>query len=338
MKTQWLWLAALVLLAAPVWADAQTGDAVAGKAFWAGNATLCRQCHGANGEGGFGPDLAGRALTVAQFARAVRQPWGVMPAYTEQQVSAQQVANLVAYFDSLPRVAEPAPWRVPLTSDMSTVQQVAVANGCAQCHGADFAIMRQALGAVAPDVAWFSRLVYNHTTTMPEFDGLLGESAPMRMGNYSRLRVPEPVLQDIFKFITVDLGPRARVQARVAQGTPGAGGTLFTVTVTNTGLPSKGTAAEDVSVNLTLPAGVTVVSTTGTGYQGTRKDDKGADVATWRVPRVGAKELQTFTITLAGTAPAIQAGTVSWVKPAQRNGASGDTINIALPPRPTSSQ
>jgi hypothetical protein len=173
---------------------------------------------------------------------------------------------------------------------------------------------------------------------MPELEKMLGDNAPIRMGNFSSLRIPEPVLQEIWKFTTVELGLRARIQARVAPGTAAAGGTTFTVTATNTGLPDKGPAAEDVSVNLTLPAGVTVAGTTGAGYQGTRKDEKGMDVATWRIPRMAAKEVQTFTITLAGSTPAIQAGTVSWVKPAQKNGAPGDSINIALPPRAPATQ
>jgi hypothetical protein len=77
-----------------------------------------------------------------------------------------------------------------------------------------------------------------------------------------------------------------------------------------------------------------VVATTGAGYQGTRKDDRGIDVASWKVARMGAKDVQTFTITVGGASQAIQAGTVTWAKPAQKNGATGDTINIALPVRP----
>ena len=338
MMTRSMWFVLLTAVVAPGLAWAQTGDAAAGKAFWSGNASLCRQCHGANGEGGFGPDLAGRALTVAQFTRAVRQPWGVMPAFTEQQLGAAQVANLVAYFDSLPKVAEPGPWRVPLTPAMPRGQQLATSLGCAQCHGADLAGIRQAFGAVAPDLPWFTRLVYTHTTTMPELSTMLGDTAPMRMGNFSPLRVNEPALEDIWKYLTVDLGFRARVQGRVAPGVAAATGTTFTVTVANSGLPGKGLTAEDVSVNLSLPAGVTVVSTTGAGYQGTRKDDKGADVATWRVPRMAPAEMQTLTITLSGATPAIASGTVVWTKPAQRNGAPNDTVNIALPPRPAATQ
>ena len=52
----------LALLALPLMqgmASAQ-GNAQAGKALWDdGGKTQCRNCHGSNGEGAFGPDLAG---------------------------------------------------------------------------------------------------------------------------------------------------------------------------------------------------------------------------------------------------------------------------------------
>ena len=86
----------VALLLAPL---AQSGtraaDAQAGKALWDGPATQCKNCHGLKGEGAFGPDLAGRPLSVPQFRQAVRKPWGIMPAFTEQQLSDQEIANLV---------------------------------------------------------------------------------------------------------------------------------------------------------------------------------------------------------------------------------------------------
>jgi mono/diheme cytochrome c family protein len=84
---------AFALLALPLAhgaALAQEGNPAAGKAYWdrdAPRVTLCRACHGASGEGAFGPDLAGRGLNAAQVARAVHQPWGVMPAFTDAQFS-----------------------------------------------------------------------------------------------------------------------------------------------------------------------------------------------------------------------------------------------------------
>src|SRR5215475_1217661 len=83
-------------------AQSSAGDAQAGKAFWDGPASQCRNCHGTNGEGAFGPDLAGRKLTVAQFAHAVRKPWGIMPAFIDSQITDAEIRNLVAYFDGMP--------------------------------------------------------------------------------------------------------------------------------------------------------------------------------------------------------------------------------------------
>ena len=81
-------------------ASAQTGNPDNGPGVFAGK--LCRMCHGDAGEGGFGPDLAGgRGLTLKQFTRAIRQPWGVMPPYDENQMPEQQILDVVAFIRSL---------------------------------------------------------------------------------------------------------------------------------------------------------------------------------------------------------------------------------------------
>ena len=77
-----------LLQAETAWAQ---GNAEAGEQLWAGNAIECSNCHGEEGEGGFGPDLAGRRLSVEQFRRAVRRPWGIMPAYIDTQISDQDM-------------------------------------------------------------------------------------------------------------------------------------------------------------------------------------------------------------------------------------------------------
>src|SRR5437764_13218926 len=111
------------------------GDAQAGKALWEGAATQCKNCHGVKGEGAFGPDLAGRQLSVPHFRQAVRKPWGIMPAFTEQQLSDQEIANRVAYFDSLPAAAQPGSWRFDVPAGAPQGQQVLLATvGCGQGH------------------------------------------------------------------------------------------------------------------------------------------------------------------------------------------------------------
>jgi mono/diheme cytochrome c family protein len=84
-------LVAFLVLPLAQTASTQTaGDAVAGKAYWdreAPRLTDCKDCHGLNGEGGFGRDLAVRGSNAAQIERAAYQPWGIMPAFVESQLS-----------------------------------------------------------------------------------------------------------------------------------------------------------------------------------------------------------------------------------------------------------
>ena len=53
----------------------------------------------------------GRGLNAAQVTRAVRQPWGIMPAFVESQLSDQDAADLAAYFASMPKPTTPGKWR-----------------------------------------------------------------------------------------------------------------------------------------------------------------------------------------------------------------------------------
>ena len=175
-------LAVLLLPLAQGGASAQTfaGSPANGKAYWdreAPRATACRNCHGTAGEGAFGPDLAGRGLNVAQFARAVHQPWGIMPAFVEGQLNDQDAADLAAYFASLPKVAQPGKWRVEVPANASPGQAALINMGCGQCHGATFNGPRANMGAVKMDFDYFVNLVYNHTTGMAAHRAALGSNA-----------------------------------------------------------------------------------------------------------------------------------------------------------------
>src|SRR5689334_11971578 len=193
---------------------AQSGDAQAGKALWDGQGTQCRNCHGSTGQGAFGPDLAGRKLTLAQFTHAVRRPWGVMPAFVESQLSDADIANLAAYFDSMPTVAQSGKWRFEVPANAPRGQVVALTSGCAQCHGPVLAGPRAAMGAVDMDFDWFKSLVYNHTTAYPQHAARLDEKPRrMRMGNFSPTRMWESQLREVYDWAR-ELGPRARIEAR----------------------------------------------------------------------------------------------------------------------------
>jgi mono/diheme cytochrome c family protein len=97
---------ALPLATAGTWAQtapaAPVGTAAAGKVHYTFGNTSCSNCHGLNGEGRYGPALAGRKLTYARFRAYVRNPLGRMPAYPATELDDQEIADMVAYFDTLP--------------------------------------------------------------------------------------------------------------------------------------------------------------------------------------------------------------------------------------------
>ena len=132
--------------------SAPKGNIEDGKKAW-GLALRCQNCHGAQAEGGFGPDLAGRGLSFDQFRQAVRQPWGMMLAYQEKQLSDQTLADMYAYTSSLPKVAQPGhtassrPSRAPL-GQVYLVETI----GCANCHEPELRQPRKVLGGEAKDV------------------------------------------------------------------------------------------------------------------------------------------------------------------------------------------
>lgn len=314
---------------------APAGDPETGKTLWEGPGLECRYCHGAAGEGAFGPDLAGRKLTLAQFTHAVRKPWGIMPAFIESQISDREIADLVAYFSSLPSVPQPGRWRREVPAGASRGLEVVTTVGCIQCHPPTLNNQRTQIGAVNADFEWFKAIVYTHSTAILQHRALLEEAPPARvsMGNFSPSRLPESVLQEIWTYLR-DLGFRAPMAARLSAGVASANGVTYTLNVENFGVRGKGLIAEDLTVTLIVPAGANVVSATGAGYQGVRRDEAAkANVAVWRAPRMTPKDRHTYTITLsqAGTAADNLRGTVSWTKPAVKTGPS-DSVTIAPAP------
>ena len=87
MRTLILAASALVVLIAQGSAYAgqgateKVGDPANGKAVFAFGNTSCTNCHGLEGQGGWGPDLAGRRITYDQAIMAIRNPTWRMPAF-----------------------------------------------------------------------------------------------------------------------------------------------------------------------------------------------------------------------------------------------------------------
>ena len=130
---QILLMAFVLATVMPTSASAQ-GDPKVGETAFRGR--LCYFCHGENGEGGFGPDLAGRGLTVDQYKRAIRQPWGVMPTYVETQLSDDQIAGIKAFMNAKPQPKEPGHSHWPAASASAPYEQRVYmqVTGCGQCH------------------------------------------------------------------------------------------------------------------------------------------------------------------------------------------------------------
>jgi cytochrome c553 len=311
--------------------NAPAGDAAAGKALWEGNTTACKNCHGEQGQGAFGPDLAGRGLNFAQFRQAVRRPWGIMPAFVETQLSDKQLADLTAYFASLPKAQEPGKWRFEAAAGAPPGQVALINVGCAQCHGPTFNGPRGNLGAVNADFDYFANLVYNHTTALPNHRALLGgnPAGNIAMGNFNRYRVNEATLRQIYFWARDEIGFRVPLQGRLSKGEPAANGVTYKLDVANNGLQGKGLTAEGVTVQLNIPAGTNVVSATGAGYQGVQ-----GNMAVWQIPSLAPKDQQSYTITLskAGTQQDNLRGAIKWAKPAPKTGPSEDVVNIAAAP------
>ena len=334
-------VAFLVLPFAQTVASAQVaGDVAAGKAYWdreAPRLTDCKDCHGLNGEGGFGPDLAGRGLNAAQIERAAHRPWGIMPAFSESQVSEKDAADLAAYFASLPKPATPGKWKVEVPADAPPGQATLINMGCGQCHGATFNGPRgNSFGAYNMDFDGFANLVYNHTTAMPQYRATLGQNATnLDMGNFSRARLSEGQLRQIYFWARDEIGPRAPMAGQIAKGETGPSGVTYPVTITNNGVQGRGVIAEGLTINLAIPADTEVVAATGEGYRGTHVDEKTkATVATWKLTRSAPKDQAKLSITLSkpATASANLKGDIHWTKPAPKSGPSTDVVNIGPAP------
>jgi mono/diheme cytochrome c family protein len=121
MMKQFFLLAALplLLLAAPSFAQsaaqngAPGGDAARGKDIFMKDA--CYTCHGTVGEGGvMGPRIAHDGMTADAIKQQLRDPQASMPAYTAKILPDDQLADIVAYIQSLSQGPAPNPKDLPL--------------------------------------------------------------------------------------------------------------------------------------------------------------------------------------------------------------------------------
>ena len=309
---------------------APAGDPAAGKLHYTFGNTSCTNCHGVEGQGAFGPALAGGRLTFERFRAYVRNPLARMPAYPESELTDQEIADMVAYFATIPAGAKPLAWRTPLPEGAPRGQQLAISIvGCAQCHGATFETPRHGAAEVSGDFDWFKRQVYDHTNAMREHWALIDRSLQpltplpsgppgrnrIRMGNYSPARLPEATLKDMWAWMN-DIGLYLPVlRGRITPTEAGPAARAYTVEVINTAVKGKGITTEGITVSVALPAGITLASAAGAGYQGVHHSEEAkADVAAWKIPSLAAGDRQAFTLTLSAP-PSTLKGTITWAKP-----------------------
>jgi mono/diheme cytochrome c family protein len=290
--------------AAPPQTPAPQGDAAAGRRLFSGQgsgAMLCMLCHGGNGQGGFGPGLSGRNMSFDDFKRALKQPWGIMPAFP--LLNDQRIADMLAFVNSQP-TGTPGNWRIPLPPEGGPiVQRQFIAFSCGQCHGEELIHPRRDLGKRGNGV------------TFEEFRDIVYKTAPAQMGIHSPERVTEGFLRDVFKFMK-DEGLRVPISASIELG---GAPNEYKLTVWNDAFAGRGLTANDVTISVPVPQGLTVSGGTGAGYQGVSRDAaRNADVMTWKAAQFGPQQRQVYTFTLSAAPPAqgaFRGATVAWADP-----------------------
>ena len=114
-------------------ASADVGDAGRGKVLW--EAKLCKNCHGANGEGAYAGPRDGDGLSAEQWLTQVRTPRANMPAFNDVQVSDQEVADMWTYMQTLPKPTAFTPKQFPLSANASEGEKLVAQKRCVACHG-----------------------------------------------------------------------------------------------------------------------------------------------------------------------------------------------------------
>jgi mono/diheme cytochrome c family protein len=99
-------LIAAVLSAVTLLAQGPAGDAANGKKLFLRDG--CYECHGYAGQGGAaGARIAAIGLNAQGLIRYVRAPAGAMPAYTDKVITDQELTDIHAYLQTMPK-AKPA--------------------------------------------------------------------------------------------------------------------------------------------------------------------------------------------------------------------------------------
>jgi len=88
----------LVLMAVCLWTMGVAADGPSGKQLYQGN---CQRCHAADGHGAKGPQIVPFKWSYEKALDIIRHPECEMPAFSESDLSDDQVAQIVVYLKTL---------------------------------------------------------------------------------------------------------------------------------------------------------------------------------------------------------------------------------------------
>ncbi|MBI2906144.1 MAG: cytochrome c [Chloroflexi bacterium] len=114
-------------------AAAPPNDAAKGKELWA--ASLCRRCHGEQGQGAFAGPRAGDTRTAEQWITPVRTPRAMMPAFAADKVSDQDIRDMLDYMKTLPAVTGWTPPQPAVQPGDHPGKLLVAQKRCIACHG-----------------------------------------------------------------------------------------------------------------------------------------------------------------------------------------------------------
>jgi mono/diheme cytochrome c family protein len=190
---------AILLLAGFVPAGAQNapgGNADKGKDAF--TSRMCADCHGAEGQGAIGPQIAPPGRAYPDFVQKVRQPAGKMPPFDVQTLPDAQLADIYAYLRSVnPGGASNLS---SLNGDAQNGGRLFVSDGCYECHGrAGQGAQQTGAPRIAPPaltIDGFARYIHAPTGNMPP---------------YTSKVVPDQAVADIYAFLkSLPPPPRAK--------------------------------------------------------------------------------------------------------------------------------
>ena len=105
-----------------------------GKLLWEEQIFQCSKCHGPAGEGLYAGPRAGDGKTAEEWITQVRTPKRSMPHFSPEQVSDEQIMDMNAYMNSLPKPeGEFTPKDVGTSEDPG--QNLILQKRCVACHG-----------------------------------------------------------------------------------------------------------------------------------------------------------------------------------------------------------